>query len=158
MGCHFLLQEIFLTQGSNLGLLHCGRILYHWATRIVLSNTKETIDTHNNLNASPENYAELKKPAQKCYIHGFICIILEIPNLKKWMLVVTGVWGDGGMEGGGKKMGLWKCKLSDPVVRQTFCTLTVVSVSWCDITLQLYKMLPLRKLSNGTEKVVFFFL
>ena len=23
MGCRFLLQEIFLTQGSNLGLLHC---------------------------------------------------------------------------------------------------------------------------------------
>ena len=29
MGCHFLLQEIFLTQGSNPGLLHCRRILYH---------------------------------------------------------------------------------------------------------------------------------
>ena len=30
--CHFLLQGIFLTQGSNLGLLHCRQILYHWAT------------------------------------------------------------------------------------------------------------------------------
>ena len=28
VGCHALLQEIFLTQGSNLGLLHCGQILY----------------------------------------------------------------------------------------------------------------------------------
>ena len=27
--CHFLLQEIFLTQGSNLGLLHCRQTLYH---------------------------------------------------------------------------------------------------------------------------------
>ena len=27
MGCHFLLQEIFLTQGSNLGLLHCRQML-----------------------------------------------------------------------------------------------------------------------------------
>ena len=26
---HSLLQEIFLTQGSNLGLLHCRQILYH---------------------------------------------------------------------------------------------------------------------------------
>ena len=26
---HFLLQGIFLTQGSNLGLLHCRQILYH---------------------------------------------------------------------------------------------------------------------------------
>ena len=29
MGCHALLQGIFPTQGSNLGLPHCRRILYH---------------------------------------------------------------------------------------------------------------------------------
>ena len=28
MGCRFLLQGIFLTQGSNSGLLHCRQILY----------------------------------------------------------------------------------------------------------------------------------
>ena len=36
VGCHALLQGIFLTQGSNPGLLrllHCRWILYHWATR-----------------------------------------------------------------------------------------------------------------------------
>ena len=27
--CHFLLQGIFLTQGSNPGLLHCRQIIYH---------------------------------------------------------------------------------------------------------------------------------
>ena len=27
-GCHFLLQRIFLTQGSNLGLPHCRQTLY----------------------------------------------------------------------------------------------------------------------------------
>ena len=35
VSCHTLLQGIFPTQGSNLGLphfLHCGWILYHWAT------------------------------------------------------------------------------------------------------------------------------
>ena len=31
MGCHFLLQGIFPTQGLNLCLLHCKRI-YRWAT------------------------------------------------------------------------------------------------------------------------------
>ena len=31
--CHFLLQGIFLTQGSNLGLLHCRQILYHLSHR-----------------------------------------------------------------------------------------------------------------------------
>ena len=29
MGSHSLLQGIFLTKGLNLGLLHCGQILYH---------------------------------------------------------------------------------------------------------------------------------
>ena len=29
VGCHFLLQGIFLTQGSNPGLLHCKQTLYH---------------------------------------------------------------------------------------------------------------------------------
>ena len=29
VGCHFLLQGIFLTQGLNLGLLYCRQILYH---------------------------------------------------------------------------------------------------------------------------------
>ena len=28
-GCHLLLQGAFLTQGSNLGLLHCRQTLYH---------------------------------------------------------------------------------------------------------------------------------
>ena len=29
VGCHSLLQGIFLTQGSNPGLLHCRQIFYH---------------------------------------------------------------------------------------------------------------------------------
>ena len=29
VGCHFLLQGIFLTQGWNPGLLHCRQVLYH---------------------------------------------------------------------------------------------------------------------------------
>ena len=29
MGCHSLLQRIFLTQGSNPGFLHCRQVLYH---------------------------------------------------------------------------------------------------------------------------------
>ena len=38
VGCHFLLQGIFLTQGLNLSLLHCRQILYHrvtWETPIL---------------------------------------------------------------------------------------------------------------------------
>ena len=33
VGCHFLLQGIFPTQGSNPGLPHCRQILHHWAPR-----------------------------------------------------------------------------------------------------------------------------
>ena len=33
VGCHFLLQKTFPTQGLNLRLLHCKRILCHWVTR-----------------------------------------------------------------------------------------------------------------------------
>ena len=33
-GCHFLLQGIFPTQGSNPCLLHCRWLLYCWATRV----------------------------------------------------------------------------------------------------------------------------
>ena len=29
VGCHFLLQRIFPSQGSNLGLPHCRQMLYH---------------------------------------------------------------------------------------------------------------------------------
>ena len=32
VGCHFLLQVIFLTEGLNLHLLYCMWILYNWAT------------------------------------------------------------------------------------------------------------------------------
>ena len=32
VGCHFLLQGIFPIQASNLYLLHCWWILYHWAS------------------------------------------------------------------------------------------------------------------------------
>ena len=35
VGCHSLLQRIFLTQGSNPGLLHCRQILYHRSYRYI---------------------------------------------------------------------------------------------------------------------------
>ena len=38
--CHLLLQGVFPTQGSNLGLLHCRQILYHlsYEGRLILHN------------------------------------------------------------------------------------------------------------------------
>ena len=37
MGCYFLLQRIFLTQGSNPGLLHCRQMLYPLSHRDPIS-------------------------------------------------------------------------------------------------------------------------
>ena len=45
VGCHFLLQRLFSTQGLNLGLLHCRRMLYHLSDQGILipkkGNAKE---------------------------------------------------------------------------------------------------------------------
>ena len=42
VGCHLLLPGSFPTQGSNLCLLHCRQILYHWSTREAIINTVRT--------------------------------------------------------------------------------------------------------------------
>ena len=45
VGSHFLLQGIFLTQGSNSCFLHCGQIIYHQATREILMYGLRLINT-----------------------------------------------------------------------------------------------------------------
>ena len=45
-GCHFLLQGIFLTQGSNACLLHCRHMLYHLSHQRTITGeplTKTTV-------------------------------------------------------------------------------------------------------------------
>ena len=44
VGCHFLLQGIFPTQGSNPGLSHCRQTLYH------LSHQESPVFQHVSLN------------------------------------------------------------------------------------------------------------
>ena len=47
VGCHFLLQETFLTQGLNLGLLHCRQILY-WGSPVKETEGKwQILDQEN---------------------------------------------------------------------------------------------------------------
>ena len=40
VGCHFLLQEIFLTQGLNPGFPHCRQTLYHLSHQGSLNSLK----------------------------------------------------------------------------------------------------------------------
>ena len=67
---HSLLQGIFLTQESNLGLLHCGQILYHLSHQgspsqfeNVSSTPKETVPKHHSLYPSSPHPASLHSPA-----------------------------------------------------------------------------------------------
>ena len=54
MGCHFLLQGIFLTQGSKLGALHCGQVLYHLSYQGSLALLGLVIHFLNLLHCFPE--------------------------------------------------------------------------------------------------------
>ena len=47
-GCHFFLQEIFLTQGLNPGLPHCRQMLYHLSNQGSPSNSIEEEYTVTN--------------------------------------------------------------------------------------------------------------
>ena len=65
-GCHFLLQGIFLTQGSNPGLLHCRWILYwqsHQGSPLNHLITRKSL-FHQMQPESPKNW-EISKSASK---------------------------------------------------------------------------------------------
>ena len=49
VGCHFLLQGFFPTQGLNPHLPHCRQILYHWAPW----EAWPTLASHNSVSAPP---------------------------------------------------------------------------------------------------------
>ena len=51
MGCHFLLQGIFLTQELNLSLLHYRQILNHLSHKV---NPEQNIKTNENIGDWPE--------------------------------------------------------------------------------------------------------
>ena len=46
LGCHFLLQGIVLTQGSNLGLLHWSQILYRLSHQGSLNQPRATTNSN----------------------------------------------------------------------------------------------------------------
>ena len=57
VGCHSLLQEIFPTEGSNLGLPHCKQILYHLSHQGSLQNIGRGLI---NFEDSSMNYHSVK--------------------------------------------------------------------------------------------------
>ena len=73
VSCHFLLQGIFPTQGSNPGLLHCRQILYHLSHQGRLYK---------------RSYSRWKKSSE----HGALC------EKEKEHLVWEKVWRNIGMQ------------------------------------------------------------
>ena len=58
VGSHFLLQQIYLTQGLNPGLLHCRQILYHLSHMIHKRKKKWT---SSKLKISPQEKTQLRE-------------------------------------------------------------------------------------------------
>ena len=74
VGCHFPLQGIFPTQGSNLGLLHCRQILY-W--RNYKGSPGEACDYLSIQLPCGELFFQVSMPSMACFGHGG----LEVCNI-----------------------------------------------------------------------------
>ena len=57
-GCHFLLQGIFLTWGSNPGLPHCRWILYHCAAWEAHVRSNTTWKRRSGKNSDKETFEQ----------------------------------------------------------------------------------------------------
>ena len=62
MGCHFLLQGTFLTQGSNLGLLHCRQILHNPRQKPLSSLTRDQTQALIVKATGPKNWTTRELP------------------------------------------------------------------------------------------------
>ena len=67
VGCHFLLQGIFPTQGSNLGLVHCRQMLYHLSHQgsLVAGRNTNTLRYADDTSLREETVEELKNLLMK---------------------------------------------------------------------------------------------
>ena len=106
MGCHFLLQEIFPTQGSNPRLLYCRQILYHWAAweaspilHLFISGGKKRppgsfISPADNILLEPGRFAGWELAEVKSWFISFPAP--EYPGTwlesLRWASVPRGVW------------------------------------------------------------------
>ena len=92
VGRHSLLQEIFLTQGSNPGLLHCRLILYcmsHQGSPVeivcIINFPLSGITSNNSIKLylcySSMSYSCLLLPISiqfiASYLHDFICLLTD---------------------------------------------------------------------------------
>ena len=97
VGCHFLLQGIFPTQGSNPGLLHCRQTLYHLSyqgslayieSMSVVSGEKATVSRCLSQNNHKDRTGGLSALRQKgrsqLGSHSLSLLLWKLPGL--WTL------------------------------------------------------------------------
>ena len=65
VGCHFLLQEIFPTQGSNSGLPHCRQTLYHLSHQGTLTGPSQSPGMPWALGASKGTWTKEMVPGEE---------------------------------------------------------------------------------------------
>ena len=73
MCCHFLLQGIFPTEGSNRSLLHCREILYHWATNGARERWQKSL-RHKHLNCFKWGPSTPWPPPERSYVKAGVYI------------------------------------------------------------------------------------
>ena len=77
MGCHFLRQGIFSTQGSSARVLHCRWILLHWATREALTllqfSSVQSLSRVNSLQPHESQHARPPCPSPTPRLHSNSC-------------------------------------------------------------------------------------
>ena len=88
VGCHFLFQKIFPTQGLNLGLPHCRQTLYHLGDNWQV-NTKNGVFWKFSDSLNYEIALLSEKSKWTCYFNCVIrklrvicfCFLHQMPNL-----------------------------------------------------------------------------
>ena len=91
VGCHSLLQGIFLTQRSNPSLLHCRQILYHLSYREFPDHLSEVC----SLSSTPSHSLFFYKLPYFHFLTGLksisnytIVCLLSISHSRLWILCV----------------------------------------------------------------------
>ena len=83
MGCHFLLQRIFPTQGWNPGLLHCRQVLYHLSHQgsspILKATSKEELGFPGGTSGK-----ETTCQCRQCNRRRFSCWVGKISGRRAW--------------------------------------------------------------------------
>ena len=93
MDCHSLLQGIFLTQGLNLGRLHCRQIIYHLSHKESLLNSNVSLEMSDTVNADSFTFRlHVDCKRAKLYTHIHITILFIDYQIISDLMSYTNHW------------------------------------------------------------------